>query len=106
MPQVPLPIGITPTGDKQMRFEAQASQIHAGRVVLPQTAPWLADFVAEVTRFPGGKHDDQADALAQMLAHPPLNTTMCNAGPEIVFVGDGADDYGFGDYSDDPWGAS
>jgi len=106
MPQVPLPIGITPTGDKQMRFEAQASQIQAGRVVLPQTAPWLADFVAEVTRFPGGKHDDQADALAQMLAHPPLDLTTLNAGPEIVFVGEGDDDYDVGDYSNDPWGAN
>lgn len=100
---VPLPIAVTPIGDKLMRFEAQASQIEAGRVVLPRTAPWLAEFVSEVTRFPGGRHDDQADALAQMLASPPLLHLVTNAGPELVEPGYGSvvdlDD------DSDPWGA-
>ena len=58
-------------GHKLSRFEAQASRIQAGEVVLPQAAPWLADFLAEVTGFPNARHDDQADALAQLLANAP-----------------------------------
>lgn len=98
-PGVPLPIPISPAGDKLMRFEAQASAIEAGQIVLPRTAPWLAEFVSEVTRFPGTRHDDQADALAQMLANPPLSIAEMNDGPEIVDL-DGGND---GDYDDDPW---
>jgi predicted phage terminase large subunit-like protein len=105
-PGVPPPIAITPTGDKIVRFEAQASRIRAKAVVLPRTAPWLADFIAEVTRFPGGSHDDQADALAQMLANPPLDVRTTNAGPEIILVEDahyrGSDGYE-PNYEDDGW---
>lgn len=85
LPGVPFPIAVRPAGDKVVRFEAQASRIEAGQVVLPRSAPWLADFVAEVTRFPGVHHDDQADALAQLLANPPLAmSASLNAGPELM----------------------
>jgi hypothetical protein len=30
---------------------------------VPMRAPWYADFRAELLSFPGGKHDDQVDAL-------------------------------------------
>lgn len=53
--------------DKLARFEAQASRIQAGMVVLPRSASRLAELLG----FPNARHDDQADALAQMLAHPP-----------------------------------
>jgi predicted phage terminase large subunit-like protein len=38
----------------------------AGRVFVPRAAPWLQDFLAEVTTFDGLEkaHDDQVDALA------------------------------------------
>jgi predicted phage terminase large subunit-like protein len=82
---VPFPIGVSSTVDKVTRFEAQASKIQSGVVVLPRAAPWLADFVGELTGFPGGLHDDQADALAQMLANAPSHyPTIPIAGPEIV----------------------
>ncbi|CAN5410150.1 phage terminase large subunit [soil metagenome] len=103
-PGVPLPIGITPTGDKVQRFEAQASRIQAEQVVLPRSAPWLADFVAEVTRFPGGRFDDQADALAQMLANPPISFESDTLAGPIVVHGDDYDPDEGEDY-DDPWSA-
>jgi hypothetical protein len=34
---------------------------------VPQAAPWLAQYFAELTAFPRGKHDDQVDSTAQML---------------------------------------
>jgi predicted phage terminase large subunit-like protein len=85
IPGAPWPVAITPTTDKIVRFEAQASRIEGGQVVLPRSAPWLADFIAEVSRFPGARHDDQADALAQMLANPPLQLAPpAMAGPELM----------------------
>ena len=36
-------------------------------VHIPETAPWLAEYLHEMTVFPNGKHDDQADSTAQFL---------------------------------------
>ena len=50
-----------PTGDKTMRLHAQTALIENGFVHIPETAPWLAEYLHELTVFPNGKHDDQAD---------------------------------------------
>ena len=44
-----------------------ALRIAGKKVTLPRRAPWLADYVAELTSFPRGKQDDQVDAIAQAL---------------------------------------
>jgi predicted phage terminase large subunit-like protein len=56
-----------PTGDKTMRLHAQTATIENGFVHIPETAPWLAEYLHELTVFPKGKHDDQADSTAQFL---------------------------------------
>jgi predicted phage terminase large subunit-like protein len=56
-----------PTGDKTMRLHAQTAVIENGFVHIPETAPWLAEYLHELTVFPNGKHDDQADLTAQFL---------------------------------------
>ena len=56
-----------PTGDKTMRLHAQTAVIENGFVHIPETAPWLAEYLHELTVFPKGKHDDQADSTAQFL---------------------------------------
>jgi predicted phage terminase large subunit-like protein len=56
-----------PTGDKTMRLHAQTAMIENGFVHIPETAPWLAEYLHEMTVFPNGKHDDQADSTAQFL---------------------------------------
>src|ERR1700751_3860481 len=56
-----------PTGDKTMRLHAQTAIIENGFVHIPETAPWLAEYLHELTVFPNGKHDDQADSTAQFL---------------------------------------
>jgi hypothetical protein len=56
-----------PTGDKTMRLHAQTALIENGLVHIPETAPWLAEYLHELTVFPKGKHDDQADSTAQCL---------------------------------------
>ena len=62
--------GITrysPAGDKQMRLYAQTATIENGFVYLPREAPWLADYLHELTTFPNSKYDDQVDSTSQAL---------------------------------------
>src|ERR1700730_618737 len=56
-----------PAGDKTMRMHAQTALIENGFVHIPETAPWLAEYLHELAVFPNGKHDDQADSAAQFL---------------------------------------
>jgi predicted phage terminase large subunit-like protein len=58
----------SPEGDKIMRLHAETATIENGFVWLPDEAPWLADYLAELTVFPAGRHDDQVDSTAQALA--------------------------------------
>jgi predicted phage terminase large subunit-like protein len=60
--------GCKPEGDKVMRLHAQTATIENGFVRLPATAPWLADYINELTTFPKGKHDDQVDSTSQALS--------------------------------------
>ena len=50
---------------KESRLVAATSYIEAGHMLLPQEAPWLAEFEKELLAFPGGKHDDQVDSVSQ-----------------------------------------
>ena len=59
--------GYEPTCDKIMRLHAQTALIENGFVHIPETAPWLAAYLHEMTVFPNGKHDDQVDSTAQFL---------------------------------------
>jgi predicted phage terminase large subunit-like protein len=54
-------------GDKVSRANAITPLVESGRVFLPEAAPWLADFVDELSSFPAGAHDDCVDALTQAL---------------------------------------
>jgi hypothetical protein len=56
-----------PECDKVMRLHAQTGMIENGFVHIPETAPWLAEYLHEMTVFPKGKHDDQVDSTAQFL---------------------------------------
>jgi predicted phage terminase large subunit-like protein len=61
------PIPILPKGDKITRMAAHSAKIEAGHVLLPERAPWLGDFRAELLAFPSGRYDDQVDSLSQFL---------------------------------------
>jgi predicted phage terminase large subunit-like protein len=62
--------------DKESRMRIQSAKIEAGLVLLPREAAWLEEFQNEVRRFPNGAHDDQIDALSQLLdyAYAPKDT--------------------------------
>jgi predicted phage terminase large subunit-like protein len=56
-----------PTCDKIMRLHAQTAMIENGFVYIPEAAPWVEDYLHEMTVFPRGKHGDQVDSTAQFL---------------------------------------
>ena len=60
-------IAIKPKGDKVMRMQAHTAALEGGKVFLPKNAPWLDEFRKEILAFPDGKHDDQVDALSQLM---------------------------------------
>jgi len=65
-----------PGTDKIMRLHAQTDLFENGRILLPKEAPWLADYVNEITGFPGTKYDDQVDSTAQALDHMRIPSTL------------------------------
>lgn len=64
MPVIPY----RPKGSKLSRAEQVAPLAEAGRVLLPESAPWLADWIEEHIRFPGGLYDDQVDTTSMALS--------------------------------------
>lgn len=58
---------IKPKNDKVARMTAETAVIEAGRVWLPNKAPWLEAFRQEVLLFPFGNYDDQIDSMSQFL---------------------------------------
>jgi predicted phage terminase large subunit-like protein len=60
-------IGQQPREGKTVRFTNVTPMIEAGQVHLPAGAPWLAPFKRELLSFPASSHDDQVDALSQLL---------------------------------------
>ncbi|MCH9020472.1 MAG: phage terminase large subunit [Proteobacteria bacterium] len=60
-------IAVRPEADKLTRMSTVSPTIEAGRVFLPETAPWLNDYEAEMMSFPNSAHDDQVDMTSQFL---------------------------------------
>lgn len=60
-------IPITPEGNKESRVYAVSPMIEAGNVAVPANTEWAEGFIEECGKFPTAKHDDQVDAMTQML---------------------------------------
>lgn len=54
--------------DKISRIAGVTAMIERGEVLIPQSAPWLDTYIAELCAFPNAKHDDQVDSTSQALA--------------------------------------
>lgn len=63
--------------EKKMRLRSVSSTIEGGFVFLPEKAPWLADYLYEITTFPNGKYDDQVDSTSQALDWIKERDTEC-----------------------------
>src|SRR5829696_3125846 len=62
-------IPVRPERDKVTRMSIQSAKFEAGQVYLPEWAPWLAVFEAELFAFPKGKYDDQVNTVSQVLGN-------------------------------------
>ena len=71
-----------PTGDKTMRLHAQTAMIENGFVHLPREAGWRAEYLHELTVFPGGKHDDQVVIDDPLKPEEALSQTQRQAANE------------------------
>lgn len=60
-------IPIQVDSDKISRAHAASPMVEAGRVFLPQSATWLADYLDELSQFPVAVHDDQTDSTTHAL---------------------------------------
>jgi predicted phage terminase large subunit-like protein len=61
-------IARTPLGSKEARAERVTPLFEAGKVLLPQSAPWLDEWIKEHLRFgAGATHDDQVDTTSLAL---------------------------------------
>lgn len=54
--------------NKIARANSVTPLIEAGRVFLPENAPWLFDYIEELSAFPNAEHDDQVDSTTQALS--------------------------------------
>lgn len=54
--------------DKVSRVNAILDYIAAGRVYLPESAPWLARFIRQHSEFPLGENDDIVDTTAMAIS--------------------------------------
>ena len=81
--EIPGLLPVNPEGGKIARAMAVSPLIEAGNVFLPhpEFAPWVNDLIEECAAFPNGAHDDQVDAMTQILLR--WNTLV----EDIVLVG-------------------
>jgi predicted phage terminase large subunit-like protein len=65
--------------DKLSRAHDGAPFMESGNVIVPEAAPWLSDFLSELTAFPSGAHDDQIDpmldAIREVQVAPAVQST-------------------------------
>ena len=113
---VPVPIARKTEGDKISRVEGISAMVEAGQLLLPDEAPWLAEFKSELLGFPSARYDDQTDAMAQLLhwVRSRHSTSIGLAAPILFWTDEydvrhssGGEAYCLGeDYYDpglDPW---
>ena len=62
-------IPVNPMGGKEARVHAVSPAIESGHVYIPESAPWLEDYLDEWSVFPAGAHDDMVDSSTQALSY-------------------------------------
>lgn len=75
--------------DKISRAHDGAPFMESGNVLVPESAPWLSDFMAEMTAFPSGAHDDQIDpmldAIKEVQSAPVVRLALIAIPPRVGF---------------------
>lgn len=71
-------------GDKAIRAQSIRGRMAMHGLLVPKAAEWLPDLKSELAAFPGGKHDDQVDALG--LVGQLLDLISSGKNPEVDAV--------------------
>ena len=87
-------MAVKPEGCKADRMTAQSATIEGGRVFIPYSIPWLAEFKVEMLAFPHGKHDDQVDSLSQFLGWAENQRAHMIPDVEIISISRGQSYFG------------
>lgn len=66
-------IAVQVDSDKISRANASVGVIEAGKLELPESAPWLLDYMDNMAAFPNGAHDDDVDVTTQYLSRHGFN---------------------------------
>lgn len=53
--------------DKYTRYADAAPFIESGNMLIPESEPWVADYITEISTVPAAAHDDQADPTADAI---------------------------------------
>ena len=60
-------VEIKPVGNKWLRFYASIPTMRQGEVWIPESAPWIEEWLTEITDAPRVIHDDQCDSTAMFI---------------------------------------
>ncbi len=66
---IPGMIPFNPKGSKEDRALSVAPYFEAGNVLFPEFAPWKADLIDDLIRFPGATYKDTVDATVQAILY-------------------------------------
>jgi predicted phage terminase large subunit-like protein len=64
--QIPV-IAMPASNDKKIRLSKVTPLMEAGKISLPEKAPWLVRYETQMAQFPYGKEDDDVDSTAHFL---------------------------------------
>ncbi|HEV2173033.1 MAG TPA: phage terminase large subunit [Nitrospira sp.] len=85
--QLPV-VPIYPQGSKEDRAGSVCYVVNRGKVLLPESAPWLSTFRDEVANFPLGSYNDQVDAFVHALSFAARPSEFKFPTQEYSFVQD------------------
>jgi len=73
---VPRLVLLETEGGKAVRGRAAMPTVEAGLIYVRDGAPWVNEWVGEVSGFPHAARDDRFDALTQMVIHYAEHSTV------------------------------
>ena len=94
---------LTSSAKKDVRGRAFQGLAQAGRIVLPDVAPWVEHVLEQCAAFPSGTHDDAFDVLSMICrAIDELHPAM--VAPEMSEFAESPGDYApFGGFKNSAW---
>lgn len=92
---------IEPEGGKEARANRMAAYVESHNVFLPESAPWVEEWIEEFRTFPNGAHDDQVDSASQAINWMAVRLASTFP-PEVIAHRRSADPAGKGERYRDP----